>query len=198
MLAGQITAPGRIELIDVAEPGLPPAPGHILFQPELACLCGSDLPYFDGQYPDESLQTGHSLHEIIGTVIATNGKRFRPGDRVLAVPVNQVGLFERFPLAEDRAILLDPRAEPELALLAQPLGTVLCAIRKLPPVVDQTLAVVGQGPIGQMFCAVLRNLGARKIIAIDRLAERLAVSRTMGATDIICTAQCDPVEQLCA
>jgi threonine dehydrogenase-like Zn-dependent dehydrogenase len=193
MLAGQITRPGRIELLDIAEPTLPEEPGVILFQPELACLCGSDLPYFDGELSREPHQIGHSLHEMIGRVIDTSGNRFRPGDRVLAVPVNQVGLFERFVVSEQRAIPLDPRPEEEHALLAQPLGTVLFALRKLPSLLDQTVAVVGQGPIGQMFCAALKNLGVRQIIAIDRLKSRLALSPRMGATACLCNGDGDPV-----
>lgn len=117
MLAGQITKPGKIELLDIDEPTLPDEQGHIIFQPELTCLCGSDLPYFDGQLSNEPQQLGHSLHEMIGTVIETNGSRFRAGERVLAVPINQVGLFERFPLSELRAIPLDPRPAEEHALM---------------------------------------------------------------------------------
>lgn len=194
MLAGQITKPCRVELIDIAEPTLPDEPGQIIFQPEIACLCGSDLPYFDGQLSQEPHQIGHSLHEMVGRVVDTSGTRFRPGDRVLAVPVNQVGLFERFVLSEQRAIPLDPRPEEEHALLAQPLGTVLYALRKLPSFIDRTVAVVGQGPIGQMLNAVLRNLGARQIIGIDRLESRLEKSAQMGATATICNAKEDAVK----
>ena len=53
MLAGHLVRPRQIELIDVPEPVLPSAddqPGQILFQPELTCLCGSDLPFFDGAF----------------------------------------------------------------------------------------------------------------------------------------------------
>ncbi|MBX3437904.1 MAG: alcohol dehydrogenase catalytic domain-containing protein, partial [Planctomycetaceae bacterium] len=155
MLAGQITQPRRIELINIAEPTLPEEPGQIIFQPEIGCLCGSDLPYFDGELSQEPHQIGHSLHEMVGSVVDTSGNKFRPGDRVLAVPINQVGLFERFVLSEQRAIPLDPRPDEEHALLAQPLGTVLYALRKLPSFIDQTVVVVGQGPIGQMLNAVL-------------------------------------------
>jgi threonine dehydrogenase-like Zn-dependent dehydrogenase len=83
--------------------------------------------------------------------------------------------------------------EPEI-VLAQPLGTVICALKKLPTVLDKDVAVVGQGPMGQLFCAALRNLGAREIIAIDLLESRLATSTKMGATAVVCNAKCDPVE----
>lgn len=197
MLAGHFPKPGRIELIEVPEPHWTTAgEGEILFQPEVACLCGSDLPYFNGEPPEFPGEIGHSLHEMVGTVLATTGQRFQPGDKVLAVPVNQQGLFERYVLSEQRAIPLDPRLAPDYAILAQPLGTVLFALKKIPFLLDKDVAIVGQGPIGQMFCAAFRNLGAREIIAIDRLESRLAVSSKMGATRTLCSATTDPVSMV--
>lgn len=199
MLAGQISIPRKVELIDIPEPTLDSAPGSgepgdIIFQPELACLCGSDMPFFQGGYPECVPQVGHSLHEMIGTVVDTNGKRFKPGDRVLAVPVFQVGLFERYRVTEARAIPLDPRVPDDHAVLAQPLGTVIYALRKLPNLLDWNVVVVGQGPMGQLLCATLRNLGARQIIVVDRVDYRLEVSRRMGATAVINAEKQDPVE----
>jgi threonine dehydrogenase-like Zn-dependent dehydrogenase len=196
LLAGHIQARGRIELVDIPEPSLngAGAPGQILFEPHLSCLCGSDLPYFDSAHTEYPQPVGYSLHEMIGTIVSTTGQRFRPGDRVLAVPIRQRGLYERYTLSEDRAILLDHRRPPEQALLAQPLGTVIWALKKLPTVLDKDVAIVGQGPIGQLFAASLRNLGAREIIGIDRLASRLAMSERMGATATVDTSREDPVE----
>lgn len=198
MLAGHFPAKHRIELVDVPEPALerarpePGQPGEIIFQPEISCLCGSDLPYFNGEHPEfTNRQVGHSLHEMTGTVVATNGKKFRPGDKVLAVPVNQQGLFERYVVSEARAIAVDRRLPDNRAFLAQPLGTVIFALKKLPQVLDQDVVIIGQGPIGQMFAACLRNLGAREIIAVEPLASRLALSTRMGATATIDPRQVD-------
>jgi threonine dehydrogenase-like Zn-dependent dehydrogenase len=192
LLAGYFPAKHRIELVEVAEPALdraalqPGQPGEIIFQPEIACLCGSDLPYFNAEHPEFTHRTvGHSLHEMTGTVVATSGKKFRPGDKVLGVPVNQCGLFERYVLSEARAIPVDSRLPRDRAFLSQPLGTVICALKKLPQVLDKDVVVVGQGPIGQMFTACLRNLGAREIIAVERIESRLALSPKMGATATI-------------
>jgi threonine dehydrogenase-like Zn-dependent dehydrogenase len=193
MLAGDIYAPEKIRLIDVPEMKLQ-EPGEILFQVELACLCGSDLLFFEGTYPEFAIHEGHSLHEMIGTVLESNGQRFKPGDRVLCVPINQRGLYERFTVTEHRAIPLDPRIPEDQALLAQPLGTVIYALRKLPNLIDQNVAIVGQGPIGQLSPAAVRNLGAREIIAIDLLESRLKTSPKMGATSIINASKEDPVE----
>ncbi|MBI2827337.1 MAG: zinc-binding dehydrogenase [Planctomycetia bacterium] len=190
-------ARGKIELVDIPEPRLDEPssePGQILFEPHLACLCGSDLPYFDSDHATYPQPVGYSLHEMIGTVVGTTGQRFRTGDRVLAVPIRQRGLYERYAVSEARAIPLDTRRPPEQALLAQPLGTVIFGLRKLPTVLDKDVAIVGQGPIGQLFCAALRNLGAREIIAIDRLASRLAPSEKMGATAAVDASREDAIE----
>jgi threonine dehydrogenase-like Zn-dependent dehydrogenase len=204
VLAGSMTHSGRIELVEFPEPilGPPPSdpslPGDIIFQPEITCLCGSDLPYFDGNFDGEVAayprQPGHSLHEMVGTVIATNGKKFKAGDKVLSVPINQVGLFERFIVSEARAIPVDTRVTAEEAMLAQPLGTVIFALKKLPSLLDKDVVVLGQGPIGHLFNLCLRNLGAREIIGIDKLDSRLKLSRLHGATHTVCSSRDDPVE----
>lgn len=192
MLAGQFVSRRRIELVEIPEPQLPgrsERPGQMIFQPEMTCLCGSDLPYFDGDFEGHEIPypqpVGMSLHEMVGTVTDTNGQRWQPGTRVLAVPVGQHGLFERFVMSEQRAVALDPRLPDELAMLAQPFGTVVFALKKLPNMIDRDVVVLGQGPIGQMFNVGLRNLGARRIIGVDPLSNRLPMSLQMGATHTV-------------
>jgi len=200
MLAGQFTSRRHIELVDVPEPTLNNAPaGSILFQPELTCLCGSDLPFFDSEFEGHPVEypqpPGMSLHEMVGTVVETNGSKWQTGARVLAVPENQHGFFERYVLSEDRAIALDARLSDDIALLAQPFGTVIWALKKLPNMIDRDVAVVGLGPIGQMFVAGLRNMGARRIIGIDPVPERTALAKTMGATDTITSRGIDAQQE---
>jgi threonine dehydrogenase-like Zn-dependent dehydrogenase len=201
MLAGHFVSPRQVRLVDIQEPQLPSAsvlPGQILFQPEMTCLCGSDLPYFDGDFEGHPIEypqpVGMSLHEMVGTVVETNGTRWKAGTRVLAVPVGQHGLFERFVLSEQRAISLAPSLSDEIAMLAQPFGTVVHALKKLPNMIDRDVVVLGQGPIGQMFNAGLRNMGARRIIGIDPIASRLRMSPQMGATDTVCSTGYEAVE----
>ena len=197
MLTSDMYAPGKIRLIEVPEPSLSPLPpegltGQIVFQPETTCLCGSDLPYFNG-WKEWPIEPGHSLHEMIGTVTKTNGHRWRVGDRVLGVPLMQRGLSERFVLDENRAIAIATTIPEEQALMAQPVGTALYALKKLPNMLDLDVAIVGQGPMGQIMNSVLRNMGARHIIGIDVLQSRLRISLKMGATATVCNAQQDPL-----
>ncbi len=201
MLAGKFTSARKVELVDVPEPSLSNAEaGHMIFQPELTCLCGSDLPFFDGEFEGHDITypqpDGMSLHEMVGTVVETNGTKWKPGARVLTVPVSQRGLWERYVVSEDRAIALDERLSDEVALMAQPFGTVVWALKKLPNMIDRDVVVLGLGPIGQMFVAGLRNMGARKIIGIDPIVERTKLALRMGATDIIAGPGHESVDQV--
>lgn len=78
-------------------------------------------------------------------------------------------------------------------MLAQPLGTAIFAMKKLPNLIDLDVAVVGQGPMGQFFNACLRNMGARHIIGIDLVQSRLDRSHLFGATETVCNKTTDPV-----
>ncbi len=60
--------------------------------------------------------------------------------------------------------------------MTHPLGTVLHACQKLGSVINLNIAVVGQGQNGLIISQMLANIGARRIIALDLLEERLVHS----------------------
>jgi threonine dehydrogenase-like Zn-dependent dehydrogenase/glycosyltransferase involved in cell wall biosynthesis len=60
------------------------------------------------------------------------------------------------------------------AALVEPTAVVLKALRKLPRVRGTAAAVVGGGPIGHIAAQLLRRLGARDVLVIDRDERRLA------------------------
>jgi len=191
MLAGQIAGKRRLEMVKIPIPDI--EVGEILIKLQLGSICGSDLPYFlfDTSHPALSgvsapLPPMLSLHELVGCVAHSRSERFREGDRVLALPtIPHRGLAEYFVSSDDRAITL-PEGPANRLVVGQPLGTVVHACLKLPEVVGQTAAVLGQGPTGQLFTALLRDAGVARLIAIDLLPERLGVSTRMGATHTLC------------
>jgi L-iditol 2-dehydrogenase len=189
MLAGQIIAPGQLDFIELPLPQI--AEGQLLVKLETASLCGSDIPYFlhDTSHPSVAgqplpLRPGLSLHELLGTVADCKSKRFKVGDRVLALPCNHLHGMSEYFLSDDNLAVPLPSGPAERLVLSQPLGTVVHACRKLPNVLGKTAVVLGQGPIGQLFCALLRHLGAVRVITVDSLAERLRISSRMGATHV--------------
>jgi threonine dehydrogenase-like Zn-dependent dehydrogenase len=54
--------------------------------------------------------------------------------------------------------------------------------------------VMGQGPMGMLIAHALSNLGAKTVIALDRLDYRLQVSPRMRATHTVNVDREDPVE----
>ncbi len=188
MLAARIVAPRRIEMVEVPEPDPGGAnEGAIVVRTAVSAVCGSDLPKFyrelkPGKYP---LPAGHSMHECIGTVVRSRSARFREGDAVLALPDGSCGLAQQFASHERSAVPLPGGRLDEALVLAQPLGTVVCALRRIPPVLDRDVVVVGQGPMGLMFTRMLASHGARRVIAVEPVAHRRAAAAAQGATHVL-------------
>jgi threonine dehydrogenase-like Zn-dependent dehydrogenase len=195
--SAQFVAPRKIEIVDLPEPDFSEAPPEsVLVQVERTGICASDMPPFYQNRPPEAYPfgLGLSLHECVGTVVASNCPRFREGDRVLSFPQGVGGLVERFRSSSAATIPL-PEFQPlEHLLMAQPLGTVIWAMRKLPPLLGKEVVVLGQGPMGLLLTHVLSNLGARTIVALDKLDYRLEVARRMRATHTCNVTRDDPVE----
>ena len=64
--------------------------------------------------------------------------------------------------------------------------------------IGDTVAVFAQGPIGLCATAGARLLGASTIIGVDRLHQRLAVARAMGADHVVDASTGDPAEAIMA
>jgi alcohol dehydrogenase len=69
--------------------------------------------------------------------------------------------------------------------MAQPFGTVMHAFKLIPPVIGQTVAIVGQGPIGLSFTQAASKLRATSIVAIESIAFRRQWALRQGATSAI-------------
>lgn len=191
MLAGQITSPRRLEMIELPVPEI--GEKQILVKVEASSICGSDLPYFLCETSHPSLAGASlplppmlSLHELVGRVAQSRARRFKEGDRVLALPVMRHGGLAEFFVSEQDIAVPIPEGAADRLVVSQPLGTVVHACLKLPNLLGQTAVVLGQGPIGLLFTALLRRMGVRQLIAVDLLPQRLNVSTAMGATQIIC------------
>jgi threonine dehydrogenase-like Zn-dependent dehydrogenase len=193
MKAVQVVARGRAEFVDVPVPSI--RPGHVLVRARRLSLCGSDIRMLhfapDDAYPFPPGTTGHEMVGVIEDIDAPESA-LRIGDNVLALAPNHQAMAEYF-LAPVEHVLPLPAGLPiEHLLQAQQLGTVLFACQLLPSVTGKTVAVIGQGSAGLYFDYQLRELGARRIIALDLENSRLKLSPVFGATNTIHNASVEP------
>lgn len=188
MKAAQIVAPRRFEIVDVGHPDIKrEKAGSVLIKTYRSALCGSDMPPFAQDRPaaDYPLLAGLSMHECIGTVAETNSGRFKEGDEVLSIPRDRNGLAEYFISSETLTVALPGVESKDQMVLAQPLGTVIWACRKLGNLINRDVVLVGQGPMGLLMASMLSNLGAKTIVAADPVEYRLQVAKKMGATHTV-------------
>lgn len=220
-LVKEAAEPGAAVLeVPVPEPG----EGELLVRVDAASVCGTDVhiqrwdPWAEENFGPPPMVFGH---EMAGTVVAhgPGAGRVRIGDTVAAethiadwtcyqcrtgrahvcrsmriLGVHVPGSFAQYALIPERNAWVYEALPAEIAALQEPLGNAVHAAF-VEEVADQTVAVLGCGPIGLMAVAVLRQAGARQIFATDVNEERLELARQMGA-HVTMDARDDVVERL--
>lgn len=186
MKALQISRPRTFDLVNAPVPRLDPnETDQIVVRTAFVSICGSDIPFFNGTnarvaYP---LPPGAHVHECVGEVVESSSPGFQPGDFVTAIPDHDAGLAEHFLARGTRAALLPQALHGQgEACIIQPLATVLNAVDQLGDVQGKSIAVLGLGSIGLMFCWLLGLRRAGEVVGIDPLPQRCAVAERMGAT----------------
>lgn len=189
MLAMQAADRQDVRIVEIPIPT--PSEGQALVKMELASICGSDLHIVDyGWLVDEyPLRPGYPGHEGIGTIVNANGAGLGEGDRVLVTPAIWDSLcFAEYQALGTNFLTVLPTAssqKPDHLLMAQQLGTVIFAAKRLPNLLGQTCVVMGQGSAGLFWNFVLKRLGAGRVIAIEPIAHRLSVGAGFGSDERI-------------
>ncbi len=167
MWAYRITAPGRLDRVEVPAPE--PGPGRVLVRLQAGGICGSDLPSFLGRrntFVDFYGEPGYPLHELVGEVVAGE---MEPGTQVVGWAEGHKGLAEYFVAHTDQVLPLDGALSAVEATVIQPLCTVLHALDRVPDVTGRRVAVLGQGSIGLLFSHALKARGAAWVTGVDRV-----------------------------
>ncbi len=107
----------------------------------------------------------------------------------LRVPQADGTLFV-LPVGKDDALL------PSLVTLSDVMGTGhhAAVVARVGP--GKTVAVVGDGAVGLCGVIAARRLGAEQIIILGRHAERIALARDFGATDVVSERGDEAVERV--
>ncbi len=99
-------------------------------------------------------------------------------------------------VVKNRGVVRIPNDVPfEQAAFIEPLNTVLKGIKRLSLNSDDTVLVIGQGPIGLMHAALAKRTGAR-VLTSDLYPERHAIAAKFGLTEPINAATENVVEQV--
>ena len=99
-------------------------------------------------------------------------------------------------VVKNRGVVQIPDDVPfEQAAFIEPLNTVLKGMKLLNLASDDTVLVIGQGPIGLMHAALARRTGAR-VLTSDLFPERHAIAARFGLADPIFAATEDVIERV--
>jgi L-iditol 2-dehydrogenase len=126
--------------------------GEVLIQVHSCGICGTDL---------KKIHTGsHSAPRIFGH--------------------ETVGYVRVMDWIVQRGLIKIPDGIPfAQAVFVEPLNTCLKGVRSLNLAADETVLVIGQGPIGIMLASLAKRSGA-KVLTSDLYPERHAVAATFG------------------
>ena len=140
---------------------------------ERAIFCG--LPNTHTKYPAYPGYSGSGVIKAIGS----KKLRFRIGDRV-AGPFSHASLIlvnEEKIFNIPNVVSYEAAAFIKLAIIA------LQGIRKVQPLLGRSVAILGQGVIGQLAIQFASLSGAHPIIAIAHSSQKLEISQKSGCTE---------------
>ena len=206
-------APGDVRVEDREQPTIV-EPTDAVIRLSASCICGSDLWPYRGAEPVDRTPMGHEYVGVV-TEIGDEVKDVRVGDFVVGsffasdntceicragyqthcvhrqpgAPTGAQSEYARIPLADGTLVATPTHPEPDLipSLLAASdvLGTGWFAAVAAEVGPCKTVAVVGDGAVGLLGILAARELGAERIIAMSRHADRQALAREFGATDLV-------------
>jgi threonine dehydrogenase-like Zn-dependent dehydrogenase len=153
-------------------------------------------------------------------------RRFKAGDRVIIYHISGCGLcndcrrgymisctseqyrraygwqrdggMAEYLLAEEKDLVLlpDELTYSDGAQVACGFGTVYEGLEKIGICGNDTVLITGLGPVGLATAMLARAMGARKIIGIEAMDERVKIAENMGLCDAVLKAGADNVKQV--
>ncbi|WP_019932684.1 NADPH:quinone oxidoreductase family protein [Nocardia sp. BMG111209] len=192
MRAAQVTeleGPESIEIVDIPEPAS--TPDGVVIDVHAAGVAFPDVLMSRGLYqikPELPFVVGGEVAGIVRAAPA--GAHVRPGDRVVALTMvgNALAEVAVTPVAQVFALPDAVPLEAGAGLLFNDL-TVHCALRTRGRLAEgETVLVHGAaGGIGTSALRMAPAFGAGRVIAVVSSAEKAAVARAHGATDVVLT-----------
>ncbi|HEX7735659.1 MAG TPA: L-threonine 3-dehydrogenase [Ktedonobacteraceae bacterium] len=215
-------APGAtIALVDIPQIG----PRDVLVEVKAASICGTDIHIYEWDaWAQSRMQVPRIFgHEFAGEVVEVGSEvtSLVPGDFVAAethitcgecyqcrtgqghicrnvkiIGVDRDGAFAQYiAIPASVAWKTGKEIEHSVASIQEPFGNAVHTVYS-GEITNQTVAVIGCGPIGLWAVGLCHLAGASKIFAIEPNNKRLDIARNMGATALLNPREVDPVEAI--
>ena len=84
----------------------------------------------------------------------------------------------------------------EDAAMIEPVSIAFHAVRRAPPVLNDTAVVIGAGMIGLFVIQALRLAGCGKILAVDVVADKLKLAQDLGASHAVNSGAVDALARI--
>ncbi len=211
----QMTEPGKLSRASLDVPEL--KPGEVLVEIAGCGVCHTDIGYYYDGVPTVTKPPLTLGHEIAGRVVAGEERLLNKevivpavmpcnscpicasgrGNRCLQqkMPGNSLGIYGGFsshiPVpAEDLCVVEDRKGIPleKLAVVADAITSPYQAAQRAGIQEGDLVLITGAvGGIGTYMTQIVSVLGAREVVAVDRVAEKLEKSLEFGATATINT-----------
>jgi len=215
--------PGNLELQTKAIPT--PKAGEVLAKVHLAAICGTDIhiknwapfaqqrmnpPSIIGhEFVGEVVEVGQGVDpSMIGKLISaeTHGACHKcamclDGKPHLCLNTRAFGVHydgcfaEYVAVPAENAMICNPNVAEQNNAILEPLGTVVQAATKV-AAAGKNVAITGCGPMGLMAVAVLKKMGARKVLCAEVNAYRAEAAMKMGADRVLNPMECDIIAEM--
>ena len=213
MRGAVLHAPGDVRIEEREDPRIID-PTDAIIRVSATCVCGSDLWPYRGVEEVHDAPMGHEYVGVVEQ-IGSDVRSIKIGDfvvgsfwasdntcelcragyqsfcvhRVLMGSIGTQSELARIPWADGTLVatpsMPDPDLIPSLLAASDVLGTGWFAAVAAHAAPGATVAVVGDGAVGLLGILAARTLGAERIIAMSRHADRQALARELGATDVV-------------
>lgn len=221
MLQQVMTAPGKIEFVEVPIPE--PKPGEALIKIMKIGVCGSDIHVYHGEHPFTSypVTQGHEVSGIVeklgeGVTGLTVGQKVTIQPQVVCgecypcrhgkynlcenlkvMGFQTTGVASHYFAVDAQKVTPLPESMPlDEGALIEPLAVAVHAVRRAGDAAGQDICVLGAGPIGILVAQAAKGMGARRVMVTDVSSLRLEKAKECGADFCVNTKEKDFGEAL--
>jgi threonine dehydrogenase-like Zn-dependent dehydrogenase len=221
MPAGVFAGEGILDITERRRPELQRA-DDVLLAVERCGICGTDLKILERPQAHPATRGVILGHEILGMVVESGSEaQLESGDRVVVAPnigcglcaycrrglpnqcphMTTIGIYMDGGLARHVRVpasachRIASHVSAEVAVLAEPLSTVVNGVKLAEAFPGETVAVLGAGPAGLMFTAMLSAAGAH-VITVEPAPARAALAAALGATQTLDPRAGDVVDRI--